>query len=83
MRTSGTTLVAVERRSLLRTWMSAKGALDDLLDAAQAVTRTLLGVGVDPASLPSGAALPPDPGRGGWLAYGPRAMPRRIARYGG
>src|SRR5260221_7680361 len=51
-------------------------ALDDLLDAAQAVTRTLLGVGVDPASLPSGGALPPSPGRGGWTAYGRRGMPR-------
>src|SRR5205823_175509 len=36
-------------------------ALDDLLDAAQAVTRTLLGVGVDPADLdlPAGAAQAP------------------------
>jgi hypothetical protein len=32
-------------------------ALDDLLDASQAVTRTLLGVGVDPADLPAGGAL--------------------------
>jgi len=47
------------------------------------VTRTLLGVGVDPASLPAGGALPPGPQRGGWLAYGSRAMPRRFARYGG
>jgi len=30
-------------------------ALDDLLDSAQGVTRTLLGVGVDPATLPAGA----------------------------
>jgi hypothetical protein len=29
-------------------------ALDDLLDSAQAVTRTLLGVGLDPADLPAG-----------------------------
>jgi SpoVK/Ycf46/Vps4 family AAA+-type ATPase len=29
-------------------------ALDDLLDSAQGVTRTLLGVGVDPATLPAG-----------------------------
>lgn len=29
-------------------------ALDDLLDSGQAVTRTLLGVGVDPAELPAG-----------------------------
>ena len=33
------------------------GALDDLLDSAQGVTRTLLGVGVDPATLPAGGAL--------------------------
>ena len=32
-------------------------ALDDLLDSAQGVTRTLLGVGVDPATLPAGGAL--------------------------
>ena len=57
-------------------------ALDDLLDAAQAVTRTLLGVGVDPADLPAGGALPPVPGRG-WMAYGRRAMPRRFVQYGG
>jgi ATP-dependent 26S proteasome regulatory subunit len=30
-------------------------ALDDLLDGGQEVTRTLLGVGVDPADLPVGA----------------------------
>ena len=52
-------------------------ALDDLLDAAQAVTRTLLGVGVDPADLPAGG-LPPGPGRA-WMAY----SGRRIRRYFG
>ena len=57
-------------------------ALDDLLDAAQAVTRTLLGMGFDPADLPAGGALPPVPGRG-WLAYGRRAMPQRFVQYGG
>jgi ATPase family associated with various cellular activities (AAA) len=57
-------------------------ALDDLLDAAQAVTRTLLGVGVDPADLPPGGALPPVGSRG-WMAYGRRAMPRRFVQYGG
>jgi hypothetical protein len=36
-------------------------ALDDLLDAAQSVTRTLLGVGVDPTTLPVGG-LPVGPG---------------------
>jgi ATPase family protein associated with various cellular activities (AAA) len=59
-------------------------ALDDLLDTAQAVTRTLLGVGVDPADLPAGGALSPGPVRGGWMGYGGfRGMPRRIARYDG
>ncbi len=38
-------------------------ALDDLLDSAQGVTRTLLGVGVDPATLPAGGALGPSPAR--------------------
>jgi DNA polymerase III delta prime subunit len=37
-------------------------ALDDLLDSAQGVTRTLLGVGVDPATLPAGGALAMNPG---------------------
>ena len=60
-------------------------ALDDLLDAAQAVTRTLLGVGVDPADLdlPAGAAQAPGPGGGSWLAYHRHAMPRRFTQYGG
>ena len=38
-------------------------ALDDLLDTAQGVTRTLLGVGVDPATLPAGGALAMSPAR--------------------
>jgi hypothetical protein len=33
-------------------------ALDDLLDSAQHVTRTLLGVGIDPEELPSGGVGP-------------------------
>jgi hypothetical protein len=37
-------------------------ALDDLLDSTQSVTRTLLGVGVDPADLPS-------PGLGGRMRF--------------
>jgi hypothetical protein len=45
-------------------------ALDDLLDSAQGVTRTLLGVGVDPTTLPAGGAL----------AAGPAMMARRRAR---
>ena len=56
-------------------------ALDDLLDAAQAVTRTLLGVGVDPADLPAGGAVSPMPGRA-WMQYGRRGM-RRFTRYDG
>jgi len=56
-------------------------ALDDLLDAAQAVTRTLLGVGVDPADLQPGGALSAGPGRVGWMPHGPRAMARGFVRY--
>jgi hypothetical protein len=55
-------------------------ALDDLLDAAQAVTRTLHGVGVDPADLPVGGALSRVPSGGGWMSYGPRGMVRRRFR---
>jgi len=57
-------------------------ALDDLLDAAQAVTRTLHGVGVDPADLPAGGGtggLPPGTGRGARLAY----SSHRISRHRG
>jgi ATPase family associated with various cellular activities (AAA) len=68
-------LVAVTGTHLAR-------ALDDLLDSAQAVTRTLLGVGVDPESLPAGGALAGH-GHGSWLAYGRRAMPWAFVRYGG
>jgi len=42
-------------------------ALDDLLDSAQGVTRTLLGVGVDPTTLPAGG-LPMDAGAGMLMA---------------
>jgi hypothetical protein len=44
-------------------------ALDDLLDTTQQLTRSLLGVGNDPETLPAGGgvgSLPPQPGRG-WL----------------
>jgi hypothetical protein len=57
-------------------------ALDDLLDAAQAVTRTLLGVGVDPADLPAGGLLQQGPVGGTWTPQGRMAMARRMARYG-
>jgi hypothetical protein len=45
-------------------------ALDDLLDSAQGVTRSLLGVGNDPTSLPPGGGLggQPHPGRVGWTS---------------
>jgi len=49
-------------------------ALDDLLDADQKLTRSLLGVGTDPETLAAGGGaggLPPHPGRG-WVAYGRR-----------
>jgi hypothetical protein len=57
-------------------------ALDDLLDSAQGVTRTLLGVGVDPATLPAGGALAMGPGmvmsvRPGMVG---RMAPRRVFR---
>ncbi len=58
-------------------------ALDDLLDTAQAVTRTLLGVGVDPASLPAGGALGASPGRAGWASSGRLITAQRIRRYNG
>jgi hypothetical protein len=56
--------------------------LDDLLDAAQTVTRTLLGVGVDPADLPAGGALLPSPARFGWTSSG-RMVSHRIVRHSG
>lgn len=57
-------------------------ALDDLLDSAQSVTRTLLGVGVDPADLPAGGALHAGPTRGAGMAMSYRAM-RRMGRFSG
>jgi hypothetical protein len=49
-------------------------ALDDLLDSAQAVTRTLLGVGVNPEDLPAGGAL-----AGGPVPHSGRVMMARRA----
>jgi ATP-dependent 26S proteasome regulatory subunit len=48
-------------------------ALDDLLDSSQAITRTLLGVGVEADDLPPGAAAGPFPMAGGF-----RPMPGRF-----
>ncbi len=93
-RTDGTTasfLKELIRRSVLEslqddpaltavTGAQLARALDDLLDAAQAVTRTLHGVGVDPADLPAGGALSRGPGGGAWMSYGPRGMVRRRFR---
>jgi hypothetical protein len=57
-------------------------ALDDMLDDAQAVTRTLLGVGVDPTDLPAGGALQAGPGRA-WMTYARRGMmARRMGPFG-
>lgn len=53
-------------------------ALDDLLDSAQAVTRTLLGVGVDPATLPAGGVLAMGPGM--VMAQRRMAMSRAVFR---
>ena len=80
-RTDGTTasfLKELIRRSVLEalhddpslpavTGAHVTRALDDLLDAAQGVTRTLLGVGVDPTTLPAGG-LPMDAGAGMLMA---------------
>ena len=97
-RTDGTTasfLKELIRRSVLEslhddpTLTAVTGAhvarsLDDMLDDAQAVTRTLLGVGVDPTDLPAGGALRAGPGRA-WMAYARRGMVARrmIGPYGG
>ena len=84
-RTDGTTasfLKELIRRSVLEalhedpelhavTGAHLSRALDDLLDAAQGVTRTLLGVGVDPADLPVGGAL-----------GGPGFRPSRAVKFG-
>ena len=53
-------------------------ALDDLLDSSQQVTRTLLGVGYDPDSQPSGpvpGVAPPRPGRHGFSTFTVRGRP--------
>jgi hypothetical protein len=59
-------------------------ALDDLLDAGQKLTRSLLGVGTDPETLAAGGGggpLPPHVRRGrGWVTYGPGAPPGYVGR---
>jgi len=53
-------------------------ALDDLLDSTQQLTRSLLGVGNDPETLPAGGglgSLPPQPGRG-WMRAQAQARAR-------
>jgi hypothetical protein len=54
-------------------------ALDDLLDSAQGVTRTLLGVGVDPTTLPAGG-LPSGPQADAMMMARRRSMSRAVYR---
>jgi hypothetical protein len=62
-------LVSVTGQHLVR-------ALEDLLDSTQSVTRTLLGVGVDPADLPADGPAPM-PAGAGWVSYrGAHRVPR-------
>jgi ATP-dependent 26S proteasome regulatory subunit len=55
-------------------------ALDDLLDSTQQLTRSLLGVGNDPETLPAGGGLGALPPRGvrAWTVAQARARSRRI-----
>lgn len=58
----------------------AARALDDLLASGQQLTRSLLGVGNDPATLPPGGglgSLPPQHGQG-WSSHPPSRPPRRF-----
>jgi hypothetical protein len=98
-RTDGTTASFVKeliRRSVLEalqddpaltavTGAHLARALDDLLDSAQEVTRTLLGVGVDPADLPAGGALQAGPAMAPAavaMAHRRAMMMRRMGRFG-
>jgi len=80
-------LESLEDQSPLRTVTveHTTRALDDLLDSAQRVTRSLLGVGNDPDQLPPGGGLGPLPApsqaSAGWFSYGP--MRGRGHRYRG
>jgi hypothetical protein len=70
-----TVLEALTEHSPLRVVTAAHTgrALDDLLDSAQGVTRSLLGVGNDPEDLPPGGGLgslpPPGHGEPGWFPH--------------
>jgi hypothetical protein len=89
-RTDGTTasfLKELIRRSVLEalqddpalpavTGAHVSRALDDLLDSTQAVSRTLLGVGVDPTTLPAGALANQAPGHSAMV----RARAMKFAR---
>ncbi|HEY0719478.1 MAG TPA: AAA family ATPase [Streptosporangiaceae bacterium] len=89
-RTDGTTasfLKELIRRSVLEalhddpalsavTGAHVSRALDDLLDSSQAVSRTLLGVGVDPATLPAGMLARGAVSRTR-VSYAPRGIRRR------
>jgi len=95
-RTEGTTASFIKeliRRSVLEalhddpaltavTGTHLSRALDDLLDSTQAVTRTLLGVGFDPASLPAGELLPSGPSLG-WGPSGRMMVAQRLRHFGG
>ena len=78
-------LESLRETSPLRAVTSAQltRALDDLLDSAQGLTRTLLGVGVDPENLPPGGGI--GPGVMGYQAgvvYGGKYVgPRRFANF--
>jgi hypothetical protein len=61
-------------------------ALDDLLDSAQEVTRTLLGVGVDPAEVMPGSGGGPHPAmafRRGWWSGGMQSSHAVMTSYSG
>jgi ATP-dependent 26S proteasome regulatory subunit len=89
-RTDGTTasfLKELIRRSVLEalhddpslpavTGAHMSRALDELLDSSQKVSRTLLGVGVDPATLPAGGLAEP-PHRRVYIRGGFRGYPGR------
>ena len=75
-------LESLREASPLRTVTGAHlaRALDDLLDSAQGLTRTLLGVGVNPEDLPPGGGVGPYPAKMGFqggVMYGGSYSRRR------